>query len=86
MSELFDWPAERERARDQINNLLKAGKRQRAEQCMVCGKFCKTVAHHFDYAKPVEVCWLCPACHQAADRLKTRSVFDWERASKVGMK
>lgn len=32
-----------------------------------CGST-KTEAHHHDYSKPLDVRWLCRACHQAAHR------------------
>lgn len=34
------------------------------QPCEVCGRD-DTHAHHDDYSKPLEVRWLCPACHSA---------------------
>lgn len=33
--------------------------------CAVCGAK-KVQAHHHDYSRPLDVEWLCFACHQAA--------------------
>ena len=35
------------------------------EPCANCGSSDKTHAHHDDYAKPLNIRWLCAACHQA---------------------
>jgi hypothetical protein len=31
--------------------------------CERCGKQCRLDAHHEDYRRPLEVKWLCVACH-----------------------
>ena len=36
----------------------------RAKPCENCGAV-KTVAHHDDYSTPLDVMWLCQACHKA---------------------
>lgn len=43
-------------------NAIRDGKLER-EPCEVCGAT-KVHAHHDDYAKPLEVRWLCPKHHQ----------------------
>jgi len=35
----------------------------RPARCEACGRECKVIAHHEDYDKPLEVEWLCRACH-----------------------
>jgi len=37
----------------------------RPEKCQMCNKECKPEAHHSDYEKPLEVIWVCKACHGA---------------------
>ena len=68
--ELIDWAAERQRARDGLNNALKSGKLQRGHLCEVCGKREPCEGHHHDYSKPLHVTWACNRCHRALDMLK----------------
>lgn len=52
---------ERVNARRLVHYALKSGKLKK-ENCKTCG--CKNVqAHHKDYAKPLDVIWLCKTCH-----------------------
>lgn len=37
----------------------------RAQACMMCGLKCKTIGHHHDYSKPLEVIWVCHECHMS---------------------
>ena len=45
-------------ARALLNGVL-----TRPLKCEKCGKETKIEAHHDDYAKPLEVLWLCTECH-----------------------
>lgn len=45
-----------------VSNAIKTGKLVR-QQCCRCGD-AKTVAHHEDYDKPLDVMWLCQVCHK----------------------
>jgi hypothetical protein len=36
--------------------------------CESCSKPGRIAAHHHDYSKPLEVNWLCPACHALEHR------------------
>lgn len=51
------------RARDILHYAVRKGKITR-RPCEKCGAP-KTQAHHADYAKPLEVKWLCQPCHGA---------------------
>lgn len=52
---------EKNRARNAISNAIRDGKIVR-QPCEVCGG--KAQAHHDDYAKPLEVRWLCFKHHR----------------------
>jgi hypothetical protein len=53
---------EKERAHRKVHNALRDGRLVRLP-CEMCGET-KTQAHHDDYAKPLEVRWLCFRCHR----------------------
>lgn len=42
---------------------LRRGELVRPEACEDCGAVGRIHGHHPDYAKPLEVEWLCPPCH-----------------------
>lgn len=47
---------------------LKRGAIVRPSVCERCGITDRKIhAHHSDYKKPLEICWLCPPCHAMAD-------------------
>lgn len=50
------------KAHNIVNNAIRDGKLFR-EPCEVCGSV-KSVAHHGDYLKPLNVRWLCQAHHK----------------------
>jgi hypothetical protein len=58
------------KARDVINNAIKASKLKRGS-CILCGKKPKTInkknivhAHHPNYLQPLAIIWLCRDCHR----------------------
>ena len=53
---------ERVRARDLLIHAVMAG-RVLKESCRVCGEL-KSEAHHEDYARPLDVVWLCRTHHR----------------------
>jgi hypothetical protein len=58
------WPSETQpgvRARSLVARAIRRGELKR-EPCVKCGKP-KTEGHHEDYAKPLEVIWLCRLHH-----------------------
>jgi len=60
-----DWHLEHplaSNAHKTANRAVHSGKLVRLA-CQVCGDP-KTVAHHADYARPLDVTWVCRACHK----------------------
>lgn len=47
-----------------IKKAIDSGKITRPKFCSICGKECKTVAHHYDYSKPLDVIFVCQSCHK----------------------
>lgn len=54
---------ERYKARTAVGNAIRDGRLSRPNHCEVCKKICKPNGHHDDYAKPLNVRWLCVPCH-----------------------
>jgi len=55
---------ERYRAHTAVNNAVRDGRIHKPGYCTRCGRGDKVIhAHHHDYAKPLEVEWLCVVCH-----------------------
>lgn len=46
-----------------IGNRIRDGSIIKPDKCQDCGAGGKIHGHHHDYAKPLEVEWLCPQCH-----------------------
>lgn len=58
-----DYPG-KYRAHTALNNAVRKGLIF-SEPCATCGREEDTHGHHDDYAKPLNVRWLCPPCHKA---------------------
>lgn len=50
------------KAHNAVNNAVRDGRIQK-EPCFFCGDD-NVVGHHVDYSKPLDVIWLCQACHK----------------------
>jgi hypothetical protein len=50
------------RAYSMVNRAVRSGKLHK-EPCRICGDT-NVHAHHYDYAKPLNVMWLCPTHHK----------------------
>ena len=46
-----------------LGNRIRDGHIIKPDRCQECGATGKIHGHHEDYAKPLEVEWLCPQCH-----------------------
>lgn len=56
-------------ARNAVSNAVRDGKLLKMD-CAFCGSS-NTVAHHHDYARPLDVTWLCTPCHVRFHALET---------------
>lgn len=55
---------EKYKAHTALNNAVRSGKIVKPDSCSVCDGGWQIEGHHDDYSKPLEVCWLCAACHK----------------------
>lgn len=53
---------EKYKAHTIVSYAVRTGKLKKLP-CLICGNE-KTEAHHPDYSSPLDVVWLCPACHK----------------------
>jgi hypothetical protein len=58
------FPAKK-RAHTAVYRAVKRGELVRPPGCSCCGDGNRVEAHHDDYAKPLDVLWLCTSCHRA---------------------
>ena len=58
-------------AHGKVANALRTGSLVRPSNCERCGRHIKVDAHHADYAKPLDVQWLCRSCHLEIDGRKS---------------
>ena len=61
--EWYQKNKEKRRAHVIVNRAIKSGKLMRPGTCSECNKNCKPDGHHVDYTNPLEVIWICRACH-----------------------
>jgi hypothetical protein len=63
----YAWKAanrDKVRAHDKVLKALRSGKLTRPDRCERCGdEERQIVAHHEDFARPLDVVWLCVPCH-----------------------
>ena len=58
-------------AHSTLERAIKKGIIKKPKLCPECGSNRKIEAHHHDYTKPLEVIWLCCACHRILHQGKT---------------
>ena len=57
---------EKHRARRAVANALSRGQLMRPSECANCTQPCIPHGHHVDYAKKLDIQWLCEPCHKVA--------------------
>lgn len=58
------------RARDALRYAVRSGRIAKPSSCQDCGRSDLVIhGHHHDYAKPLEVVWVCRLCHSRLHRL-----------------
>ena len=67
-----------------VARAVATGKIQRAAACQRCGGNVATEAHHEDYAKPLEIQWLCKVCHGHTRKKERREMQPRKRGGYVG--
>lgn len=55
---------EKSRAHNAVRRAIKSGDLIRPDHCSICFCETKSVAHHNDYSKPLDVIWVCEPCHK----------------------
>lgn len=56
------------KAQKAVSYAIQKGRLFRPENCSVCHNHSNIDAHHSDYAKPLDVIWMCGRCHKAWHR------------------
>lgn len=70
-------------AHSAVSNALRDGRLVRPPSCSACESTGRLHAHHDNYAKPLEVRWLCEPCH-TAHHVKARNLDRFIVAPIVG--
>jgi hypothetical protein len=68
-----------QRGANVVSRAIKKGLLTRPAECEECRKACKPEAAHRDYARPLDVRWLCRSCHRRWDRAEPKSAYSRAR-------
>lgn len=63
---------EQSASRNEVKKAIRNGVLTRPKECSRCGDIGRVHAHHDDYRQPLDVRWLCSACHLAFHKRKYR--------------
>lgn len=56
-----------------VDAAVRAGVLKKPDHCQGCGRSASETrigAHHYDYTKPLDVIWVCAACHRPLDKVR----------------
>jgi hypothetical protein len=71
---------ERNKAHYAVSNAIRDGRLQK-KPCAFCGASEQLEAHHHDYAKPLDVTWLCKPCHRRFHALERMAAYRKDEAA-----
>ncbi|API61064.1 hypothetical protein BSL82_09710 [Tardibacter chloracetimidivorans] len=69
---------EKRAAHTALGNAVRSGKLKK-QPCAFCGSGERLEAHHHDYNKPLDVTWLCSACHGRFHALEAMATYREDR-------
>ena len=73
---LYLMTQQQRRCHREVEKALRLHKLRKPKRCERCLRESEKLrAHHDDYSKPLEVTWLCPACHQEIHELIRNSTY-----------
>lgn len=70
------------KARAMVNIRVERGTMYKPDTCERCGAGGRIEGHHHDYDKPLEVEWLCEACHGIEHRKADHEFVGWEHLAR----
>lgn len=74
-----------------VEAALRSGRLEKPNHCQGCGRSADETrigAHHYDYTRPLDVIWLCAACHRPVDKVRAfvesgRSFDEWKHEKNI---
>jgi len=65
-----------------LNNAVRDGRLVKPEACQICAATeCRIEGHHYDYARPLDVTWVCRKCHTEIHRQEDERLIALQKAA-----